>query len=64
MYKKTAMRYNNIREHFQERNEKERMNNKSEDEHYNELIDNLREALKILADKIKPKVFEYGFLKK
>lgn len=58
------MRYNNIREHFQERNEKERMNNKSEDEHYNELIDNLREALKILADKIKPKVFEYGFLKK
>ncbi|MDO4725744.1 MAG: hypothetical protein Q4A56_00790 [Porphyromonadaceae bacterium] len=58
------MRYNNIREHFQERNEKGRMNNKSEDEHYNELIDNLREALKILADKIKPKVFEYGFLKK
>lgn len=58
------MRYNNIREHFQERNEKERMNNKSKDEHYNELIGNLREALKILADKIKPKVFEYGFLRK
>ncbi|MDO4781979.1 MAG: hypothetical protein Q4A09_02025 [Capnocytophaga felis] len=60
-----------IREYFQGRsvaptgdNKKGRMNNKSEDEHYNQLIGNLREALKILADKIKPKVFEYGFLRK
>jgi hypothetical protein len=38
------------------------MNNKSEDEEYNELIGNLREKMKILAKKIEPKVYEYGFL--
>jgi hypothetical protein len=38
------------------------MNNKSEDEKYNELIDNLRDVLRILAQKIEPKVYEYGFL--
>ncbi|GIZ15661.1 hypothetical protein [Capnocytophaga catalasegens] len=59
-----------IREYFQGRsvaltgnNTKGRMNNKSEDEHYNQLIGNLREALKVLAEKIQPKVYEYGFLK-
>ena len=52
-----------IREHFQGRNEKGKMNNKSEDEKYNELISNLRKCLKILARKIEPKVYEYGFLK-
>jgi len=52
-----------IREYFQGRNEKGIMNNKSNDEKYNELIDNLRSALKILAKKIEPKVYEYGFLK-
>jgi hypothetical protein len=39
------------------------MNNASNDEKYNELIDNLRIALKILAKKIEPKVYEYEFLK-
>jgi hypothetical protein len=39
------------------------MNNKSEDETYNELIGNLREALKELAKKIESKVYEYGFLR-
>jgi hypothetical protein len=39
------------------------MNNKSEDTHYMELIVTLRAKLKILADKIAPKVYEYGFLK-
>jgi len=52
-----------IREHFQGRNDKGKMNNKSEDEHYMELIGTLRAKLKILSDKIAPKVYEYGFLK-
>lgn len=52
-----------IREYFQGRNEKGRMNSKSDDAQYMELIGNLRAQLAILADKIKPKVYEYGFLK-
>lgn len=52
-----------IREYFQGRNDKGKMNNKSQDEHYNYLIATLRESLKILAKKIEPKVYEYGFLK-
>ncbi|MDR1553798.1 MAG: hypothetical protein LBS69_10105, partial [Prevotellaceae bacterium] len=52
-----------IREYFQGRNDKGKMNNRSEDEKYNELIGNLRNKLKILAEKIVPKVYEYGFLK-
>ena len=52
-----------IREHFQGRNDKGKMNNKSEDETYMKLIAELRSALKILAKKIEPKVYEYGFLK-
>jgi len=51
-----------IREHFQGRNDKGKMNNKSNDDTYNELIGNLRSELKILANKIEPKVYEYGFL--
>jgi len=52
-----------IREHFQGRNEKGTMNNKSEDETYMKLITDLRDRLKILAQKIEPKVYEYEFLK-
>jgi len=52
-----------IREYFQGRNEKGKMNNKSTDETYTNLISNLREKLKILAETIEPKVYEYGFLK-
>ena len=52
-----------IREYFQGRNENGKMNNKSEDEKYMNLIGNLRDKLKILARKIEPKVYEYGFLK-
>jgi hypothetical protein len=51
-----------IRDRFQGRNEKGKMNNTSTDPTYNELIENLRLALKILAQKIEPKVYEYGFL--
>ena len=53
-----------IREHFQGRNEKGKMNSKCNDETYNELIGNLRLALKALATKIEPKIYRYGFLKK
>ena len=52
-----------IREHFQGRNAKGKMNNKSKDDEYNRIISNLREKLKILSQKIVPKVYEYGFLK-
>jgi len=52
-----------IREYFQGRNDKGRMNSKSDDEVYTRLIKELRSTLSILADKIKPKVYEYGFLK-
>lgn len=53
-----------IREYFQGRNEKTgRMNNKSTDEKYTELIADLRQKQYILADKIKPKIYEYEFLK-
>jgi hypothetical protein len=53
-----------IREYFQKRNEQGKMNNKSEDEIYMQLIGNLRDKLKKLAEKIEPKVYEYGFLKR
>jgi hypothetical protein len=53
-----------IREHFQGRNDTGKMNNKSEDETYMKLIGDLREKLRLLADKIEPKVYKYEFLKK
>lgn len=43
---------------------KGRMNNGSHDEKYMELISDLREKMKLLAKKIEPKIYEYGFLKK
>ena len=52
-----------IREHFQGRNEAGKMNNKSSDEQYTNLIGDLRKKLRTLADKIEPQVYEYGFLK-
>jgi len=52
-----------IREFFQGRNDKGRMNTKSTDEKYTKLIGELRDKLNILANKIVPKVYEYGFLK-
>jgi len=39
------------------------MNNTSNDEKYNELFKTLQAKMKILAKKIEPKVYEYGFLK-
>jgi hypothetical protein len=51
-----------IREYFQGRSEKGTMKQKSNDETYNALIKDLRQKLSVLAEKIKPKVYEYGFL--
>lgn len=52
-----------IKEYFQGRNEKGKMNNKSTDETYTYLMANLRDKLKLLAEKIEPKIYKYGFLK-
>jgi hypothetical protein len=52
-----------IREFFQGRNENGKMNNKSKDENYAQLMADLRDKLKVLSQKIEPKVYEYGFLK-
>jgi hypothetical protein len=51
-----------IREYFQGRNDKGKMNNKSTDETYNSLIGTLRQALSRLGQEIEPKVYEYQFL--
>lgn len=55
--------YYDIREYFQGRNDKGKMNNKSSDETYTELNAELKNKMAILADKIKPKIYEYEFLK-
>jgi hypothetical protein len=52
-----------IREYFQGRNETGRMNSRSSDETYTLLISDLRQKINFLAEKIKPKIYEYGFLK-
>jgi hypothetical protein len=53
-----------IREYFKGRDESGRMKTKATDEQFNILDAELRSALKKLAKKIEPKVYEYGFLKK
>jgi hypothetical protein len=52
-----------IREYFQGINDAGKMNNKSSDETYMNLIGDLREKLRQLAGKIEPRVYKYGFLK-
>ena len=54
--------YYDIRLHFQKRNEKGKMNPKSDDVEYMRLLANLKEAMEALRLKIVPKVYEYGFL--
>ena len=51
-----------IRQHFQGFNSKGIMNSKSKDLEYQKLYDNLKDKLEILAIKIRPKVYKYGFL--
>lgn len=53
-----------IKAYFQGRNDKGKMNATSKDAHYNALMANLRKALKNLASKIEPKIYEYEFLRK
>lgn len=45
------------------KNGKIQMRPVSDDEHYTLLIKNLREVLKVLASRIEPKIYQYGFLK-
>ncbi|HEF6404603.1 TPA: hypothetical protein SAS87_000463 [Campylobacter jejuni] len=54
-----------IKEFFQGRDEKDRMNRPSQakDEHYKALLSDLNIALNALAKKLEPKIYEYGFLK-
>jgi hypothetical protein len=52
-----------IREWFQGRNENGKMNVTSSDEKYTALLAKLRAAQKRLAQKIAPKIYEYGFLR-
>ena len=52
-----------IRAYFQGRDEKGKMNKDSKDEHYNELLRDLRHYQKVLAKQIEKKVYLYGFLK-
>ena len=60
-YNENASLYD-IKAHFQGRNDKGRMNAKSTDEKYTELIGDLRQKLSLLSDKIVPKVYKYRFL--
>jgi len=53
-----------IREYFKGRDENGRMKMKATDEQFNILDAELRSVLKKLAEKIQPKVYEYGFLRK
>ena len=53
-----------IKEYFKGRNEKGKVNQKSQNKEFNSLDKELTAKLKILAQKIEPKVYEYGFLKK
>ena len=53
--------YYDIRAHFQGRNEKGKMNPKSEDKEYMRLLGNLKEAMEALRLQIVSKVYEYGF---
>jgi hypothetical protein len=51
-----------IKEYFKKRNKKGRINQKSTDPEFNILDKELTAKLKLLAQKIEPKVYEYGFL--
>ena len=54
--------YYDIRAHFQGRNNKGKMNAKSDDAEYMRLLGNLKAAMEVLRQQIVSKVYEYGFL--
>jgi hypothetical protein len=51
-----------IRVFFQGRDDKGRMNSRSKDEYYNDLMTALRDVHKVLAQKIIPNIYKYNFL--
>ena len=52
-----------IKEYFQGRNDKGKMNSSSTDPIYTDLLNALKNSLRLLGEEIKPKVYEYGFLR-
>jgi len=52
-----------IKEFFQGRNDKGKMNATSDDPIYTKLLSDLKDSLRALGEEIKPKVYEYGFLR-
>ncbi|MBR6177343.1 MAG: hypothetical protein IKQ70_05580 [Bacteroidales bacterium] len=52
-----------IKEFFQGRNQNGKMNSSSDDPIYTSLLEKLKTALRVLGEQIKPKVYEYGFLR-
>ena len=52
-----------IKLYFQGRNEKGNMKPSSDDVVYTRLLNELKDSLLLLREQIKPKVYEYGFLK-
>ena len=52
-----------IKEFFQGRNDKGKMNATSDDPIYTSLLNELKTTLRLLGEEIKPKVYEYGFLR-
>ncbi len=54
--------YYDIKEYFQGRNDKGRMNPKSSNPRYNELLAQLKNNMETLKGKIQPKVYQHGFL--
>ena len=52
-----------IKEYFKGRNNNGKMNNKSDDPMFNDLMERLRATMQDLAQAIEPKVYQYGFLK-
>ena len=53
-----------IREYFQGRNDKGRMNSKSNDENYTKLLNDLKKSMELLRLKIVPKIYDHRFLLK
>ena len=52
-----------LKDFFKGRNENGEMNASSDDPVYSKLLDDLKMTLRDLGEKIKPKVYEYGFLR-
>lgn len=58
----TNASFYDIKEFFQGRDEKGRMNSRSNDDTYTRLLGELKDAIAELAKQIEPKIYQYGFL--